>query len=125
MIEVLDRLRTAADPDNLIDTFAHRVLSNRTSLPEPFQAKVSMIDLQSRPRVPASSAYRIIQEGMNTVLEFDGRRHVLPAQVRSALGSIVRRRSFRTIELPGALSADAKLGLSRCLYEIGSSTAAQ
>ena len=82
-----------------------------------------MIDLQSRLRVPASSAYRTIQEGMNTVLEFDGRRHVLPIQVRSALDSIVGSRSFRAIELPGALSADAKLGLRRCLHEIGSLTA--
>jgi len=119
MIELLDELRVGADHDGLIGSFTHRVRSTRIKRPEPFRADVSVIDLHSRLQVPASSVYRITQEGTNTILEFEGQRHILPAQVRSTLDSIVGGPSFRSADLPGPMSADAKLGLSRYLYNIG------
>jgi ribosomal protein L16 Arg81 hydroxylase len=125
MIELLDELRSGADHDKLIESFTHRVRSSRTKRPEPFRADVSVIDLLSRLQAPASSAYRITQEGANTILEFAGHRHMLPAQVRSALDGMVESVSFRTADLPGPLSDDAKLGLSRYLYNIGFLVATQ
>jgi ribosomal protein L16 Arg81 hydroxylase len=124
MLELLDEVRGAADHDRLLESFKHRVRLNRIKRPEPFRADVSVIDLQSRLQVPASD-HRITQEGTNTVLEFEGQRHMLPAPVHSTLESMVQSASFRTADLPGPMSADAKLGLSRYLYNIGFLVTAQ
>jgi len=86
---------------------------------------VRVVDLRSRLRAPATSRYRIAQEGVNAILEFEGKRYILPGQVASTLRALSECPMFRTGELPGTVDADAKLGLSRYLYEIGFLTAAQ
>jgi ribosomal protein L16 Arg81 hydroxylase len=121
----LDHLRSNSDPDRLIDAFTHRVRSSQVQRPEPFRADVSVIDLQSRLQAPASSEYRIFQEGANVILEFRGRRHVLPATVESTLRAMVERPFFRTGDLSNSANADTVLGLSRYLHEIGFLTPAR
>jgi ribosomal protein L16 Arg81 hydroxylase len=119
MVDALDHLRTGADHDRLIDAFTNRVRASQVPRPEPFRADVTVIDLQSRLQAPAPSEYRITQEGSNVILEFRGRRHVLPAAVQTVLRSMAERPSFQTSELPESMSVDARLGLSRYLCEIG------
>jgi len=119
MFEVLDDLRIRADHDRLIDTFTNRVRASRTRHPEPFRTDVSVIDLQSQLRAPAPAVYRILREDSNIALEFEGRRHVLPLVAESTLRSIAGMPIFRTQDLAGSLNADARLGLSRYLYDIG------
>ena len=119
LIEAIDHMRTGSDHDKLIDAFTHRVRLSQAKCAERFRADVSVIDLKSRLQAPAPSEYRITQEGTHTILEFAGRRHILPAEVHATLCAIVESPSFRTCELSGSISPDAELGLSRYLYDIG------
>jgi len=81
---------------------------------------VIAIDDQSALQIPPRSQYRIVQDAVSTILELRGlelrgKRHVLPPTLRT----ISERSIFRTAELPADVSAEATLGLSRYLLDIG------
>jgi hypothetical protein len=58
------------------------------------------------------------------MLEFNGHRYALPATVVSTVHAMVQQRQFRTSSLPADLDAEARLTLTRYLYDIGFLTAA-
>jgi hypothetical protein len=119
MSEALEHLHNDSDYDRLIDSFTQRARQGRAHRPEAFRVNVAVIDLQSRLRAPGPSDYLITEDGANTVLEFEGRRHVFPAAVQATLLAMRSSPSFRTVDLPGSMNADTKLGLSRYLSDIG------
>jgi ribosomal protein L16 Arg81 hydroxylase len=125
MIAAMDKIRTGADTEKLIDAFTRRVRASRTKRPESFRADTFVIDSQSRLQAPAPSEYKITQESTKIVLEFEGRRHIFPTEALAALRAIAERPSFRTAELTPWSTAEARLGLSRYLYDIGFLTSVQ
>jgi oxalate decarboxylase/phosphoglucose isomerase-like protein (cupin superfamily) len=125
MIAAMDKIRTGADTEKLIDAFTRRVRASRTKRPESFRADTFVIDSQSRLQAPAPSEYKITQESTKIVLEFEGRRHIFPTEALAALRAIAERPSFRTAELTQWSTAEARLGLSRYLYDIGFLTSVQ
>jgi lysine-specific demethylase/histidyl-hydroxylase NO66 len=125
MIAAMDKIRTGADTDKLIDAFTRRVRASRTKRPESFRADTFVIDSQSRLQAPTPSEYKITQESTKIVLEFEGRRHIFPTEALATLRAIAERPSFRTAELTQWSTAEARLGLSRYLYDIGFLTSVQ
>jgi len=110
--------RSDTDLDQLIDALRRRVLSGQSAQAEKFRIDVIAIDEQTSLQTPARSRYRIVEDGTSTVLEFRGKRHVLPAHLAPTLRAISERSVFRTIELPEEVPAATKLGLSRYLLDI-------
>ena len=80
---------------------------------------VVVIEPDTPLQAPAPEQYRIVPQGSKVALEFQKRRFVLPADVRDALEGMRRHRVFKTVDLPGTLSLDAKLTLVRTLFEKG------
>jgi ribosomal protein L16 Arg81 hydroxylase len=117
--EALDRLGAPGDPEQLAETFVQRVRSRISCASEVFRADVTAIDASTQLLVPAAGLYRIREEAGHTVLEFESRRHLLPAAVAATLRALTSHSSFRTSDLSDALSSEARLGLSRYLLEIG------
>jgi len=117
--------RAGVDYDALIDNFARRVRSAQDVPAEKFRIDVVAIDANSLLKAPPPSRYRVSRDVANTVLEFNGQRHILPAPAESTLRAMSERDIFRTADLPGEISGEARLGLSRYLLEVGFLAAVQ
>jgi ribosomal protein L16 Arg81 hydroxylase len=117
--------RAGIDYDQLIEVFTRGVRSGQSAPSERFRIDVVAIDEQSPLQTAARSQYGIVQDAVSTVLEFKGKRHVFPAELAPILRAISERSIFRTAELPANLPAEARLGLSRYLLDIGFLTRVQ
>jgi hypothetical protein len=100
----------------LIESFLHKVGSARVRPAAAFRSDVRVIGLQTQLKAPDAGRYRISMEQRSTILEFEGRKFVLPDQIRATIDDICRRRSFRPAELSGPLDNEGKLGLVRYLH---------
>ena len=111
--------RDHSDYEQLVETFVRRVRSRQSLPSQRFRIDIVAIDEQSWLQTPAKSQYRLIQEADNTILEFRGKRHCFPSELASTLRTISERSDFRVAELPANVSAEARLGLSRYLLDLG------
>ena len=84
--------------------------------PLVIESEVRVIGLRTRMKTPEATRYRISMEQRGTVLEFDGRKFVLPEKIRATIDDMCKRTSFRPGELGGPLDNDGKLTLARYLH---------
>jgi ribosomal protein L16 Arg81 hydroxylase len=115
----LDQLREHSDRERLVEGFLERIRSRQTHLERTFQSDVRVIGLQTRLKIPEADRYRVCLENQNAVLEFDGRKFLLPTRIRATVEDMCKRISFTPSELAGSLDVDAKLNLARFLHEEG------
>jgi ribosomal protein L16 Arg81 hydroxylase len=119
LLAALGELATSVNPDQLLEMFVQRVRSGQSRPAEHLRIDTRVVGLDTLLRAPERSAYRIEFAQDRTVLEFQGKRYVLPAEIAPLLQAIYDRALFKPIELPAQLDETARLGLSRYLYEIG------
>jgi hypothetical protein len=119
LIEAMERLRGAADINQLVDSFTERVRAARVPRPEPFKADKIVITLDSSFRPPGPGSYTFIDEDGKSLLEFDGVRYQVLAPVALAIRAMCRLATFRGEDLREHLDADARLQLIRHLHDIG------
>jgi len=116
LVRCLERLRSSCDFDRLIEDFRQRVRSAHARPETAFSAEARVIGLQTKLKTPEPGRYRILTEDRGTVLEFEGRKFVLPDQIRTTINEMCAKQSFRPGELAGPLDADGKLNLARYLH---------
>ncbi len=114
--QYLELLRDNADFQRLIDGFVHRVTSARAGPQPVFDSDIRAIGLQTHLRTPAAGSYRISIEDSSAILEFEGRKFVLPDPIRATIDDMCNRKSFRLTDLSGPLDNDGKLNLARYLH---------
>jgi ribosomal protein L16 Arg81 hydroxylase len=112
----MDQLRDNSHSDRLIETFLQKVRSGRVSPVGTFQSDVRAIGLQTQLKTPEAGRYRISMEERSTILEFEGRKFVLPDKIRATVDDMCKRKSFRPGDLSGPLDNDGKLRLARYLH---------
>jgi hypothetical protein len=110
-------LQDNGDRDRVIENFLQRVRSARARPGGTFQSDARAIGLQTRLKTPDASLYRIAMEERGTVLEFEGRKFVLPDKIRVTVDDMCKRKLFRPGDLSGPLDNDGKLRLARYLHE--------
>jgi hypothetical protein len=110
-------LQDNGDSDRVIENFLQRVRSARVRPGGTFQSDARVIGLQTRLRTPEASSYRISMEERGTILEFEGKKFVLPDKIRAAVNEMCAKRSFRPGELAGPLDNNGKLNLARYLHD--------
>jgi len=116
LIQCLDLLRDNSDAERVIEGFLQKVKSLRVRPPEAFNADARVIGLQTRLKTPDAGSYRISTEQRGVVMEFAGKKFVLPAKIRLTIDEMCRRQSFRPAELSGPLDDEGKLTLARYLH---------
>ncbi|HXW70297.1 MAG TPA: cupin domain-containing protein [Methylocella sp.] len=116
LVKCMDQLKGNVDYDRLIETFLQRLRSGRTRSVEAFRASVRVIGLQTPLTTPEAGRYSISMENGSTVLEFDGRKFLLPHHISTTLDEMCKRKLFRPGELRGPLDNDGKLQLARYLH---------
>jgi hypothetical protein len=112
----LDLLRDGSDGARVVDGFLQKVGSARPRPQEPFKSEASVIGLQTRLKTPDAASYRISIEPRGIVMEFDGRKFVLPEKIRLTIDEMCRKQSFRPVDLSGPLDNEGKLTLTRYLH---------
>jgi ribosomal protein L16 Arg81 hydroxylase len=112
----IDQLRDNSNNDRLIETFVQKVRAGRTLPGETFQSDVRVIGLHTQLKVPEAGRYRISMEERSTILEFEGRKFVLPDKIRVTIDDMCKRTLFRPGDLSGPLDNDGKLRLARYLH---------
>jgi hypothetical protein len=93
-----------------------RVRSGRKSPEGTFQSDVTVIGLRTQLKAPDAGRYRISMENSSAILEFEGRKFVLPDKIRATVDDMCKRTSFRPADLAGPLDNDGKLTLARYLH---------
>jgi hypothetical protein len=116
LLQCMEQLRDNSDCNRLIETFLQRVRSGRVRPGGTFQSDVRVIGLQTQLKTPEAGSYRILMENRSTILEFEGRKFVLPDKVRATIDDMCRRKSFRPGDLSSPLDNDGKLTLARYLH---------
>jgi ribosomal protein L16 Arg81 hydroxylase len=117
LAECMEQLRQHADCERLIEGFLQRVRSGQPCLNRTFQSDVRVIGLRTRLKIPEAGRYRVSMENRNAILEFDGRKLLLPNKIRITVEDMCKRISFVPGELAGPLDIDGKLKLARYLHE--------
>ena len=116
LIESLDLLRDNINGERLVEGFLQRVGAARPRPQEAFHSETKAIGLQTRLKTPAAGAYRIAAEPRGMVMEFAGKKFVLPEKIRVTIDEMCRKQSFRPAELSGPLDNEGKLKLARYLH---------
>jgi hypothetical protein len=115
LLERLDELRGTADIDGLVDTFTQRIRASWPRGSGSFQSNVRIIVPRTELAAPKRGSYAIATEGGSTILQFEGKKLVLPGGVRPTLEAMGARASFRPADLPKNMGDEATLGLVRYL----------
>jgi len=119
LIDAFERLRGAADFDQLISSFTERVRSTQAPRPTSFKADTIAITLDSSFSPPAPGTYAFVNDEGKTHLDFAGVRYQVMAPVALAIRAMCARPTFRGQDLKGHLDADGRLSLIRHLHDIG------
>jgi ribosomal protein L16 Arg81 hydroxylase len=116
LVRCIEQLRNNVD-DRVIESFLQKVQAGRIA-PEAatFQSDVRVIGLQTKLKVPDPGSYRVITENRNAVLEFAGRKFLLPEKLRVTVDDMCRRKSFKPAELSSPLDNEGRLTLTRYLH---------
>jgi ribosomal protein L16 Arg81 hydroxylase len=115
-VQCLDLLRHNIDSERLIDGFLHKAKAGRVPAQEAFSSDARVIGLQTRLKTPDAGSYRISAEQRGIVMEFAGKKFVLPEKIRATVDEMCRRQSFQPGELAGPLDNEGKLSLARYLH---------
>jgi ribosomal protein L16 Arg81 hydroxylase len=115
----LDLLRDTIDGDRLIDGFLQKVRSTWVRPQQAFNTDVRVIGLQTQLKTPDTGSYRISIEERGFVMEFAGKKFVLPERIRVTIDEMCSRRLFRLGDLSGPLDSDGTLTLARYLHGEG------
>jgi hypothetical protein len=102
-----------------IDAFVSHVQATRPRMPARFRADVVVISADSPMQAPAVQRYRVAQSGESLLLDFEGRKYVLPMQIAATLHAMCTRPIFRIREFADGLDAEAALSFARFLQNIG------
>jgi ribosomal protein L16 Arg81 hydroxylase len=113
----VSQLQEHADCERLIEGFLQRIRSSQPRVERTFQSDVRVIGLRTRLKTPEAGHYRVFIENRNAILEFDGRKLLLPNKIRITVEDMCKRTSFAPGELAGPLDTDGKLKLARYLHE--------
>lgn len=113
----LRALQDNGDGDRVIENFLQRVRSARVRPGGTFESDARVIGLHTRLKTPDASRYRISMEERGTILEFEGKKFVLPDKIRTAVNEMCAKKSFRPGELAGPLDNNGKLNLVRYLHQ--------
>ena len=116
LVQCLDLLRNGIDGERLVEGFLQRIGSARPRPQEAFHSDARVVGLQTRLKAPDRGAYRVSMEQRGIVLEFAGKKFVLPEKIRVTIDEMCKRQSFRPGELSGPLDNEAKLNLARYLH---------
>jgi hypothetical protein len=116
LVRCMDELRASGDIDRVIEGFLQRIRSGQGGPERSFQSEAKVIGLQTQLKTPEAGRYHISMENRGTVLEFEGRKFVLPDKIRATVDDMCRRKSFRPGELSGPLDNEGKLRLARYLH---------
>jgi ribosomal protein L16 Arg81 hydroxylase len=119
LTQCLDLLRDNIDGERLIDGFLQKVNSVRVRPPETFDSDATVIGLQTRLQTPHADSYRLSTDPHGVVMEFAGKKFILPEKIRATIDEMCRRQSFRAGELSGPLDNEGKLTLARYLHGEG------
>jgi ribosomal protein L16 Arg81 hydroxylase len=117
LIQRFEQLRANCNVDRVIDDFLQRVRSTHTRSGAAFSAEARVIGLRTQLRTPEPNDYRISTEDRGVILEFAGRKFVLPDKIRVTINEMCLKRSFRPGDLTGPLDNTGKLNLVRYLYQ--------
>jgi ribosomal protein L16 Arg81 hydroxylase len=117
LMQRFEQLRANCDADRVVDDFLQRVRSSHTRSGAAFSAEARVISLQTQLRTPEPSDYRISTEDRGVILQFAGRKFVLPDKIRITIDEMCSKRSFRPEELAGPLDNTGKINLVRDLYQ--------
>jgi hypothetical protein len=112
-------VRDNVDGRAFIDGFVQKVSSARARPHEAFNSEATLIGLQTRLKTPDAGRYRLLNERGRVVMEFAGKKFVLPDHIRATIDEMCRRKSFRLDDLSSPLGNEGRLTLARYLYGEG------
>jgi hypothetical protein len=78
-----------------------------------------VIGLQTKLKTPDESSYLLLTERGRVVMEFAGKKFVLPDHIRATIDEMCKRQSFQPSDLFSPLSNEGRLTLARYLYGEG------
>ena len=116
LTQCLDLLRSNADVDRLIEGFLQKIKSARNAPEISFNSDARVIGLQTLLRTPDAGSYCISTDQHGVVMEFAGKKFILPEKIRATIDDMCRRQSFRPMDLSSPLGDEGKLTLVRYLY---------
>lgn len=116
LVRCLDLLRDNSDGARVVETFLQKIGSARPRPQQAFTSDARAIGLQTRLKTPDAGNYRIAIEPRGIVMEFEGKKFVLPEKIRLTIDEMCRKQSFRPVDLSGPLDDDGKLTLARYLH---------
>lgn len=121
-VRLVDAFREKLDAETLVEIFLQRVREGypgQRAAGDAFDANVVVVGPQSLLATPPRERYRLIEDGGNIILEFDGGSLTLAKQARPALDAICKASVFRPAELRTGLSDEIALALVRRLHKEG------
>jgi len=116
LFQCFDLLRANVDAERLIDGFLQRVRSARVRPQQAFNSDARVIGLQTRFKAPDVGSYHVSIEPRGVVMEFAGKKFVLPEKIRVTIDEMCRRQSFCLEDISGPLDSEGKLTLARYLH---------
>jgi ribosomal protein L16 Arg81 hydroxylase len=125
LAQCLDLLRDNVNGQLFIESFLQKVSSARARPQEPFNSDATAIGLNTRLKTPDTSKYRLSAERGRIVMEFAGKKFVLPDHIRVTIDEMCGAQSFRLLDLSSPLGNEARLSLARYLYGEGFLTLAE
>jgi ribosomal protein L16 Arg81 hydroxylase len=119
IVQCLDQLRDNVDGDLFIESFLQKIGSARVRLHETFSSEATLIGLQTRLKTPDAGNYRLLNERGKIVMEFAGKKFVLPDHIRATIDEMCKRKAFQPGELSSPLTSEGRITLARYLYGEG------
>lgn len=116
LVKCLDLLRDGSDSERVIASFLQKIRSTRVRPQEAFNSDASVIGLHTRLKTPDAGSYHISVEQRGVVMEFAGKKFVLPQKIQTTIEEMCRRQAFRPGDLFGPLDNEDKLTLARYLH---------
>ncbi len=116
---------TDGNLDPYLDGIATVVNRSRRRIPRPFRSDVIVISADSHMKVPAEQRYKISKHGDEPanpaflLLDFDGNKYRLPAQMDSVINAMCSCGSFRLEDLPGGSNSEPIIAFASFLQDIG------
>ena len=116
---LLERLRATLDAQATVERFGAKVRAARPRAPMEFRAEACAVGPDTPLRIAADASYRLSREGDELVLQLDGRRVRLQADLSAIIDAVCRAASFTSRGLPSDVSLEARTALVRYLHGLG------